>query len=533
MNSNSLRLIAYSSGTTQSYNAGLEFARDVTFDKCYPGGLCVGMTFFVPRNITAQWSVKLGTRIASWNGLRMVWEGYVSNIIPTATADAQGMSVVCEGAWSKYLQTRKTIKPWADTRISEEVWRMPTSAWSASDVTLLDIVTIDRQNRVRFTPRSTRDAAGAENGWATNQYARVVYSAPTGQTIKRIVFNYDLQEGAQAWLLGIFRETGSATEWSVNTTGTGSQDITLATPSKNVWLFIQSQANQNPATDGTMYAEFSGVTVYSETGSINAQEITKDIRAAISELSTDETQIGALTLSLVPFYANGAESYSDIVSRAASYGDSSYNSWAAYVGMSDGVSDNLPRLVLEQVPALTDYDYSVRMDTPEVSGDVQFTQSLDGLYNWIGVVYQDEAGRQVYLTPDDDATLTDATSVSAYGRRETWLDVQTTSATVAANAGRRYLAQYKAPQWQAVGSLTITGDIAAKNQRVPACEVRPGKRIKIENWLNDISGTGFTLLITGTAYDDTAQAVAIDFGKPDTQDVYMLRLQRDMENRRV
>ena len=121
MNDNKVTLKAYTSGTTEDAHAGLEYAQDLTFDKCYPGGMCTGMTFFVPRNITAQWSVKLGMRIAAWNGLRMVWEGFVSNIMPTATESGQGMSVICAGPWARYLQERKTLKPWADTRLSEDV----------------------------------------------------------------------------------------------------------------------------------------------------------------------------------------------------------------------------------------------------------------------------------------------------------------------------------------------------------------------------------------------------------------------------
>ena len=127
MNRNKVTLKAYSSGMTDAMGTGLDLAQDITYDMCYPGGMCTGMSFYVTRDITAQWSVKLGTRIAAWNGLRMVWEGYVSNITPTLTADGVGAYVTCEGAWSRYLQRRKTLKPWADNRMSEDVWANPTT----------------------------------------------------------------------------------------------------------------------------------------------------------------------------------------------------------------------------------------------------------------------------------------------------------------------------------------------------------------------------------------------------------------------
>lgn len=526
MNRNKVTLKAYSSGTTEATGTGLDLARDIVYDMCYPGGMCTGMSFYVPRDITAQWSVKLGTRIAAWNMLRMTWEGYVSNITPTLTADGVGAYVTCEGAWSRYLQRRKTLKPWADNRMSQDVWRELTTATGFGKYTL------DRQNRIMYTPTSQRDAAGAEVGWAITNGAAVTYTAPTGMTIKRVTFGYDLQEAAQAWQLEL-STTGGTVLWSVAASGTGTVDHTLATPVQAVRLIFRSMANQVPPSDGTVYGTFTDVNVYTETGSINAQEIGKDISGYISELSTDVSQVGALTLSLVPFYANGAETYADALTRAAGYGDASFNRWAVYVGLSDGVSDNLPRLVLEQVPALTSYDYAVRVEETNVTNELSFVQSLDEVYNWIGLHYTDASGLEVWRTPDDDANLKDTTSITAYGQRETWLEVPSTSQTNATNYGRRYLAQHKDPQWQANGQITITGSVRGVNgQSIPACEVRPGKRIKLENWLNDLSGTGLTLLITGTTYDDKSESVTLDFGQPTTDDVFMLRLQREMEIKR-
>lgn len=521
MNRNNLRLIAYSTGTTPAYNTGLEWAQDVMFSKVYPGGMCTGMTFYVPRDVTAEWVVKLGMRIAAWNGLKMVWEGYVSNLTPTVTASGAGVSVTCEGAWSKYLQRRNTLKRWADTDISFQ------NMVKQDDVTTEDFWEIENNfGHLEIFPK--------EVAFSSGDYLAIRYTMPTGQTIKRITYDYEFAEETQQWEMLIWDVTGAGavTGSSVTATGTGSHDLTLATPRQAVEFRMYARGNQTATYAKKVYSEWDNLVIYGETGSINAQEITKDIRSYVSELSTDETQIGALTLSLVPFLAKG-ETYAEVLTRAAGYGDASYNSWAVYVGMSDGVSDNLPRLVLEQVPALTAYDYAIRMDTPEVASDLSFTQSLDEVYNWIALHYTDASGFEVWRTPDDDANLTNAASVAAYGRRDIVLEVPTTSQTDATNYGLRYLAAHKDPQWIANGQISIMGSVRGMNGlSIPACEVQPGKRIKLENWLNDLSGNGLTLLITGTDYDDANEIVTLDFGKPTTEDVFVLRLQREMEAKR-
>ncbi|HEY4692489.1 MAG TPA: hypothetical protein VIH16_03575, partial [Bellilinea sp.] len=59
---------------------------------------------------------------------------------------------------------------------------------------------------------------------------------------------------------------------------------------------------------------------------------------------------------------------------------------------------------------------------------------------------------------------------------------------------------------------------------VPACEIQAGKRIKIENWLNDLSGTGLTFLISATDYNDTTETCTLGIGQVDELDVFLSRL---------
>lgn len=518
---NNLTLHVFSSGTTEITNVGLDLAENTNFTQNYPGGKSAGMNFFVPRDITASWLVQNGQRITAWNGLVMVWEGYILNIAPAVSEDRQGMSVICEGAWSRFLQRASTLKPWADTRLDDTAWPEATSQFDGNDQTLKKIVTIDRNSRIRFTPKAVAFSAS----W----YYRVVYTAPTGQTVKRVTWNYDLQKAAQNWSLTLYDSAGFTLN-TVTVSGTGSKDITLGTPRQTIFFALFSGAAQTPASDGTIYGEVSSVVVYTETGSINAQTISTKI-ASLAGLSVDVSQIGAETVSLVPFIANGFEKFADLLSRAAGYGDASFNKWAPFVDFSQNASDGLPRLALEQQPVLTAFDYVVSMGDLNVDKNISFVQDLDSVRNWIIVQYRDVNNRMVYVTPDDDATLKDTTSINTWGLRHEQITLDTTNLTAAKNFAKRFLAARKDPQWTALGSLAVIGYIrgssgTGQNPRVPTSQIQPGKRLKIENWLNDISGTGagLTFLITGTTYTDADEKCALEIGIPNSLEVTLLRL---------
>ena len=529
MNDNQLRVKVYSSGSTEVQDADLDLATALTFTTGYPGGLYLECSFYVPRDITSTWSVQLGQRMKALNGQTTAWEGYITKIEPTLTADGQGVTVKAIGAWGFYLMTRKWRKWWADSRIDDALWFWDT-AQSASEK-----CTIDRNSRMRFTPKAEQ--------WAPNEQAGVIYTSPTGETIKRVTFDYDLQEGVQSWLFWIYNAAAGAAMTTVTTsnptpgTRIAYDSGTLATPTQTIEYLFKAHpaAPQTPKSDGTYYAEIANVVIYSEVGNINGQEIAKDVRAKVTEFSATDANIGALTLSLVPFISE-VDTMADILTRAANYGDASYNRWAAYVGSSELSTDDKPVLVLEQVPALTDYDYAVRVNEDNVTSTLTFAQDLEGVRNWVAVRYRNALGADVYMTPDDDANLKDDDSINGTngkpkaGQREEWLDVDTTNATAAANYARRVMLARKDPQWQASGELSVTGYIRAKDgSHVPASQIRAGKRVKLENWLNDLSGSGLTFLITGTNYTDDGQACSLSIGQDDSLDVLLARLAAEMK----
>ena len=512
---NALNLTGYNSSGT-ALNADLDTAQDVGFTTVYPGGLFAALSFYVPGVTLDTWALVQNSKIIARNGLATVWDGKVTGLQIAYQGDTAGVSVTCLGYWASVLMRRGWRKWWADTRMSEAAWPEATTAYSANDETLLQKMHVDRLNRIRFTPKAV--------AFANGKYHRVIYAAPTGETVKRVTFNYDLQEAAQAWVLALYsNNTVAVLEWSVSASGTGSGDVTLATPDQYVFFLLQSGAAQTPASDGTIYGELSSIVVYTETGSINLTEIAKDVRADVTELSANETLIASNTFALVPFISE-VDTYADILTVAASYGDATFDAWACGIRESEIASDSKPILFVEQQPALTDYDYAIRLDEPNLVAPFTAEQDTSEIKNWIAATYQDETGRTVVVTPDDDANLKDATSITAYGEIHEWIDVQTTSLTNAKNYARRILAARKDPQWIVSSGIGVVGYIRGKGgEIVPASEIRAGKRVRVENFLSDLNGTGLTLLITGTSYNDASETNQLSVGRPDVLATWLAR----------
>lgn len=527
MNYNRVSLTVYALNSTTVVNdSGLELprAQSLSFSTIFPGGLYGSCSFAIPRDVTRSWSFAVGQRVVARNGMTVVYEGTISNIGYEVGADAwQARTIECAGAWGWTLAAQGWRKPWADARLTDRVWVYQTGTTGAGDQSC----TLDRLNRLRFTPKGV--------AWANGDYAAVRYTAPTGETVKRITYSYDFAEGAQAWEIVVYNVTAAAdiAATSIVATGTGSIDNTLATPSQSIELRFYSRAAQTPTEDGAYYGQFSSVVVYTETGSINGYEIAKDIRARATDLNSDETNLSSsLSYSLIPFITESGlawETYADVLQRAVSFGDASFNSWYARLLESDRAAspNGEPVLELAQYPALTDYDYGVRINEPNV-GPFTVVQDGSGVRNYIILRYTDADGNEQWVTPDDDANLKDTTSIAAYGQRESVINCGSVTSSIATNWGRRYLAQTKDPKFYVSGPITVTGYIRAKDgTRVPAANIQAGKRLKVENFLSDevsVTGAGLTFYITQTHYTDKAQTCAMSVGVPDNLAVFLAKL---------
>ena len=491
---------------------GLENISGVNFGTLYPGGLHGSFSCFVPRKITDAWQVRLSHKLQVYNGLALVWEGRITALTPGSSDEGEGVSITALGYWADVMMRRMLRKPWCDTRIGQDVW-----LWSAGSG-LPGKLAIDRLNRIRLTPKA--------EAWLIGENGAVVYIAPVGQLIKRVSFSYDLQEGMQNWTGGLY--AGSGGIWATTISGTGTQNITLGTPEPAFWFYLAAAANQTPPSDGSIYLEITNLKIYTETGAIDLTEIAKDVRAIPSEISTDERLIASNTFALEPFVIDPPESLANILMKAADYGDSSFNPWAVGIRGSHLASDGKPILFVEQQPVLTDFDYAIRVDDPNVNGPLAFSQNVEDVRNYIIAEYQTIEGYPAFVTPDDDTALKDTTSITAYGERHESIQVQTTDVTKAKNVARRILAARKDPQWRVDGQIAVIGYIRDKyGSQVPACEIQAGKRIKIENWLNDLSGTGLTFLISSTEYNDSTETCTLGIGQVDDLATYLARLQAE------
>lgn len=494
-------------------DGALQSAEVQAYATVFPGGLCSTARIFVPRDVTRSWLVREGQRIAIFYGLKMVWEGEIAEIATVLQAGEQGNRLECVGKFGALLGQRTWHKVWADKRLSEAAW--PQQAQGDKD----DQVNVDRMNRIGVGPQAVAWTAG-------EIVAAFRYTMPRGETIKRITCTLKNRESGQDWITRMRDVIGAATLFSEAGDGVSTAfDHTLATPRQYVEFQFVSNANQTPTN---AYGRLSDVTVYSETGGITPTSVMKNIRARLSELNSDEQYIASNTFTLEPFASNGAEVIASIARRAAAYGDASYNAWAVYVlpSVFAASPDGKPVLGFKSYPALTDTDYVIRIDEDNLAAPIELKRSASTVANWIVVRYRDELdNRDVILTPDDDTSLKDTISIASYGERHLVIDAGAATATSAKNYARRVLAARKEAAYRVTSPIGVRGWIRTKTGALAAaCEIAAGQRIRIENYLSDLSGVagaGLTFLITATEYAPDTDTARITTGTPDHLAVYL------------
>jgi hypothetical protein len=529
---NSLKLQVYNGFSTtpvSDLSADLEHAAGLFFETFFPGGLFGSCGFDVARDPLRMWLFRQGHRLVIRNGAQVVYEGGI--LAPGY--GATGRMVEATGYWGKsLLGSRGLNKPWCDTRVSEDAWPETTTG--------SDYCTVDRLERIQLTPKNL--------AWSSGLAHRVRYTAPVGQTVKRLTYNYQFDEGAGDWKMSVWRSTDNVSYTEMDTNGvsgdtyasgtttiisaaaTGSIDVTLATPGRYVELRLTSNAIQTPAADGSIAARWTSLKVFTETGSINPTEIVKDVIGAISSLNTDTSQVDSNTLTMEPFTTEGYEMAASVLARLARFGDSSFLGWGAYLIESDASTtarSGKPVLCFKQGPLWGDYEYAIRFNEPNLAGDVRVNEGQ--IWNYIIVNYTDLLGRQQVVTPDDDANLKDSTSITANGQFEYVLRAGQVTQAMAISMGRRFLANHKDRGYYVSGPVRVVGTIRSKHGlAVPVSHVRARQRVRLENFTATEtagnSGVGFTQHITHTRYDDASQTVDISFGVPDLFEVLVAQL---------
>lgn len=513
---NHITIEAYSTGVTQYLNmgAGLENSEQLTFTTVYPGGLYGSCEFFVPRNPQDPWIVTQNQRIVVRNSGVLVWEGRIIDI----TADSAGMGnrVIAAGTFSAFQGTRMINRRYVDNRIEDDIWVWQTGENAAEKCE------ISREARIRFTPKAV--------AWGNNEKASILYTAPVGETIKKITYTWTVA-GAD-FTLAWWDATNGTSNIAVAPGGPTAATYTPATPINSIYLLYQCTNAKTPAADGTYYGQVTGLTVYAKSGiaagfADTMPEICKDIVDKLSTgINSDTTHIvtpASAGAAFTSFITNDYEMISDILTRACEQTDAAFNYYHAYMLDSETAitPDSKPVLCLEQEPVLTDYDYRLSLGDQNIITPPELDFSLEDVHNWINVSYTDANGRTQWITPDNVAALKDTPSITAYGYREFNLDLgerdyDPGAMTGSALAfGKAYLARHKDIHPRMTNSPEVVDYIYTKGgEKVPTSQIRAGKRVNVSNWMDDGSGTLLTFLISETSYDDETGICSITCGPP-------------------
>ncbi|KKN73404.1 hypothetical protein LCGC14_0401070 [marine sediment metagenome] len=542
---NDLRVEIFTSGTTAVVDAADDFRRfqNMQFSTGYPGGLYLAAKMAVSRDIVKAWLLKGAQRLRILNGHQVVFEGQIESLERALLSDTQEILIYAVGYWGSLLASRRLRRLYADERTSADVWQERSGVDEVVETINIDRFDFENgTNQIKLLPQ-----AGVN--WGSADRIRIRYKAPAGETIHRMEFDCQFSEGSQVWTTKLQDvDDTEATLYSRTATGTDvNQSVEPAVGSTIIDMFLTSTNAQTSPANMDVFVDYRNIIVYaaknhtpsSGKGTVDLTEITKDIRAEFSELSADEDLIASNTLALKPFIAPRYPTVADILSRASVYGDASQNRWATGIRGSHLASDALPLLFAEQYPALTGFDYAVRVDEPNLVPPFNITEGYIGsdenrVWNFIIVEFSDERGFSDWVTPDDDANLKDQTSIDDFGQRDYRLTIGHATQAVAVNAGRRFLTAHKDAAWSLRGPIAVQDFVrGAGGQQIPASEIQAGRRLKIENFLQD-PATGadeLIFLITKTDYVDDERVCNMTVGVPNSLDVYLA--QRELVDERL
>ncbi len=519
-----LRVVAYRGLTAlPDPKDELNWIQNLNFSTGYPGGIYLDANFDLMRELHDWWVMTGMDRLVFYSGRRMAYEGYLieKEQIWSAGAD-EVLSAHLSGGFGKILMKERLAKPWLDTRLDDEYWRWQT------DITVYtgaEKATIDRNYRLRFTPKNV--------AWTSGEFAAVRYTMPIGQTAKTLNYVCKVTPGGQSWEVSAYRST-NGTSWtlmnttngdsftggittSVVTTGTVTLGITLGTPSRYVEMRFYARANQTPAADGTIYGEATSLEIASATSGPSANTVATDIAAAYNDvLSSDTEHIVTVSLTLKPFIADD-DMLADILNEAIKIGDASNNRLAFGLLASEQARTpaGKPVLFLESYPdPAAGYDLVVhRQGEDNIVGDIIVSKDFSRLANTIHLRYQDELGYLVRLTPDDDATLKDQTSIDRWGRQVGVVALGYSTQAVALANAKRILKTYKDPL-NVAQPITVANTIrTVTGDQIHVSLARAGLRLRLADITDDLTGKPVTMVVTGTSYDDESETTQLTFGQ--------------------
>jgi len=507
----------YSSGSAQIVDPNnlLARAEGIRFATCYPGGIYTTASFFISLDVTRWIPIKHGFRIIIRDGTRLVWEGWIAEVIYKVDPARSGIEVSCLGFWSLLFHQIKYNR-WIDRRFDG-----PTvDIWYANDTSANAKCTFDKRDRLMFIPKP--------EAWSSGEYASLRYTLNAASNVKRAKFTYDLQEGAQAWELMLYDVQHSASLWSTASSGSGNADITLSASSAATLDFrLYSRAAQTP-TSSSIYGKITNMSMLAEnsSGSVTTTP-TAILQACTAEaysgciLSACTNLIGSNTYDLtdIGIVDDGLNrSLADFMLEVAKL-SSDGSKWVIGVRESEAdAGETRALLYYEQPPALTDYDYVLSVDEEVLAGGFDLVASAmpEDVLKRVIVKFKNPRGLE-------DWSYADKTISTNYLSRHAVVTADNSVTTLigASALAETIIASRQNLSYRIGTPITIKGFVRAKTgEHVPASWVRAGKRIKIENFLGDFgdeaTGTGFTFLISQTEYNDENETNRLTLGKPDS-----------------
>lgn len=400
---------------------------------------------------------------------------------------------------------------WSTTSVADWLPILTTDVSNRSP----DMYIMDTQNRL-FTGLK-KNATYGNNATVGDQS----FVIPDGSTRQVVACSFDYAVLLPAnWNINLQRWNNpfsfQSNAWTLTATGalqTGSQNLTFTGCDR--LGFTINNATGAPYTfageDGTNYLRITNLRIKSTTTSaVGADEIAKDIRAAISALNAN--QIAATdALIAAPGLDLTDEGYedqypADILDRLALLGDSSNRRW---------------RWSVENGRILR-FDVEASGRTWYVdAGSLQLEGSIGALANSAYGVYQEAGGRKLRT-----ATNTDTASVAQYGlTRRIAVPAQTTSAATAGTIRDTALTDRKVAQPRVGIGFDAVYDAAGA--RWPLWMVRGGDIVALRNLSPAVSSAVDRIrsfLVDTTAYDAMARTIQVTPASPlPTLDVLLAR----------
>lgn len=478
----------------------IRYATGLRYSSLWPKGFA-SASFTVPRPVAKDWVVKEAQQVIIRDGQFIVFQGRLELKGEQFNSEAETVEIKCSG-WYAVLAQRRIRRRWADRQANRFRPLVPNGTGSGN----FGFAAGDDQ--MTWTM-----AAGADRFMALNDYHFVEYVMPINEGVTRLALDYDIKNDGEGLELGWYNvDTSTFTSIANVTANTaGSYGVSPGTPPRQIQLRAR--------TKGGDYDTLDTVTVTNilvrglNTAAITAEDVIEDVLAEVgTEISVDYDQVADPGLTLDPFVTenDSYETADSIIQRANGFSDSTQRVWGLCVWDELGTSDLKARAVNE-FRDISDYDYILSIADCKT---YKVELAMDEVFNYIYVRYSQNSFVQ-YRTPTQNANLTDAVSIAAYGKRDFELDVGESTTALADSWGERLLEYSKEPLSQAHFETSAIRTKAG-GEAEPG-RVRAGEVVKLLD-------TGVSYFLRQVDYDDETGMVTLHPDLPPNQlDIIMIQ----------